>query len=34
MFGKNRERNTRILAIVLGVVVIASMLFSYFSLLF
>jgi hypothetical protein len=33
-FGKNRERNTRIFGIVLGTVVIVSMVFSYFSLLF
>lgn len=32
-FGKNRERNTHIFAIALGVVVIVGMIFSYFSLL-
>jgi hypothetical protein len=34
LFGKNRERNTKILGWVLAVVVIVSMVFSYFSLLF
>jgi hypothetical protein len=34
LFGKNRDRNTRIFAIILGAVVIVSMVFSYFSLLF
>lgn len=34
LFGKNRDRNTRIFGWVLGVVIIFSMLFSYFSLLF
>lgn len=33
-FGKNRDRNTRIFGGLLGVVVIVSMLFAYFSLLF
>jgi len=34
MFGKNRDRNTRIMGGLLAVVVITSMLFAYFSLLF
>ena len=34
MFGKNRQRATRILAIVLGTVIIVSMVGSYFALLF
>lgn len=34
LFGKNRDRNTRILGWALGIVVILSMVFSYFSLLF
>ena len=34
LFGKNRDRNTRIFAALLGVVVIVSMVFAYFSLLF
>jgi hypothetical protein len=33
-FGKNRDRNTRIFAVALCLVVIVSMVFSYFSLLF
>ena len=34
MFGKNRDRNTRIFGSILGVVIIASMVFAYFALLF
>lgn len=34
LFGKNRARNTRIFGSILGVVVIVSMVFAYFSLLF
>ena len=34
LFGKNRDRNTRIFGSILGVVVIVSMVFAYFSLLF
>lgn len=34
LFGKNRDRNSRWLGGLLGVVVIASMIFAYFSLLF
>ncbi len=34
MFGKNRDRNSKIFAWVVGVAVIASMLLAYFSLLF
>jgi hypothetical protein len=34
LFGKNRDRNTRIFGGMLAVVVIASMVFAYFSLLF
>jgi len=33
MFGKNREKYSKIFGIVLGVVIILSMIFSYFSLL-
>lgn len=33
MFGKNRDKVTRIFAWVLGVCVIASMVLSYFALL-
>lgn len=33
LFGKNRDRNTRIFGGVLAVVIILSMIFSYFSLL-
>ena len=34
LFGKNRDRNTRIFGGLLAVVVITSMVFAYFSLLF
>ena len=32
LFGKNRDRYTRIIGMVIGVVVIASMILSYFAL--
>ncbi len=34
MYGKNRDRNTRIWGGILGVLIIASMIFAYFALLF
>ncbi len=34
LFGKNRDRNTRIFGSIVGVLVIGSMLFAYFALLF
>jgi hypothetical protein len=34
MFGKNRDRNTKIFAWVIGIAVIASMLLAYFAALF
>lgn len=33
MFGHNRERNTRLFSIVIGIVVIASMIIGSFALL-
>jgi len=33
MFGKNRDKYAKVLAIVLGIVIILAMVFSYFSLL-
>jgi len=33
MFGKNRDRVTRVFSWVIGVVVIASMVLAYFSML-
>ena len=34
LYGKNRERNTKIFAWVIGVLVIASMVLAYFAMLF
>jgi hypothetical protein len=34
LFGKNRERNSKIFSWIIGVAVIVSMLAAYFSLLF
>jgi hypothetical protein len=34
LYGKNRERNSKIFSWVIGVLVIGSMLAAYFSLLF
>ncbi len=34
MFGKNNAKYSKVFGIVLGVIIILSMVFSYFSLLF